>query len=102
MSFCKNPAIQGLHDNITPVGALGTVLRLMSMLSKIAGATGNYRALLTGVAETYRLSVPTVLKDQDPTDVISWLLKTEDEHDRSAPRGDGAFQEDACLMTIAS
>jgi hypothetical protein len=41
------------------------------------------------------------LKDQDPRDVISWLLRAEEGNDRSAPPGEGAFQEDARLMIIA-
>lgn len=38
----EHPAIQGLHDNMAAVGVLGTVPWLMSMLSKIPGATGSY------------------------------------------------------------
>lgn len=37
----------------------------------------------------------------DPKDVMSWLLKAQDETDHSAPPGDGAFQEDSRLMIIA-
>jgi hypothetical protein len=40
-------------------------------------------------------------KQEDPRDVMSWLLKAEDESDRSAPPGEGAFQEDSRLMIIA-
>lgn len=40
-------------------------------------------------------------KDRDPGDVISWLLRAEDENDRSAPPGEGAFQEDSRLMIVA-
>jgi hypothetical protein len=38
----KHAAIHGLHDNMAAVGVLGTVPWLMSMLSKIPGATGSY------------------------------------------------------------
>jgi hypothetical protein len=38
----KHPAIKGLRDNMAAVGILGTVPWLMSMLSKIPGATGSY------------------------------------------------------------
>lgn len=38
----EHPAIVGLHDNMTAVGILGIVPWLMSMLSKIPGATGSY------------------------------------------------------------
>ncbi|KAF4949866.1 hypothetical protein FSARC_13368 [Fusarium sarcochroum] len=120
----KHPAIQGLHDNMTAVGILGTVPWLMSMLSKIPGATGTYarftdwcgkelqakRIVSTTLLDVVnffidRLQVveseKEIFKDQDPRDVISWLIRAEDENDRSAPPGEGAFQEDSRLMIIA-
>ena len=42
-----------------------------------------------------------ILKDQDPRDVMTWLLKAQDDGDNSAPPGEGAFQEDSRLMIIA-
>ena len=41
------------------------------------------------------------LKDQEPRDVMTWLLKAQDDGDNSAPPGEGAFQEDSRLMIIA-
>jgi hypothetical protein len=40
-------------------------------------------------------------KNQDPQDVMSWLLRAEEQNDQSAPPGEGAFQEDSRLMIIA-
>lgn len=40
-------------------------------------------------------------ENDDPKDVMSWLLRAEDENDQSAPPGEGAFQEDSRLMIIA-
>ncbi|UPL01945.1 hypothetical protein LCI18_012879 [Fusarium solani-melongenae] len=103
----KHPAIQGLHDNMTAVGVLGTVPWLMSMLSKIPGATGSYERFTDWCGQELQAkralveSKKAILKDQDPRDVISWLLRAEDENDRSAPPGEGAFQEDSRLMIIA-
>ncbi|KAK7427043.1 hypothetical protein QQZ08_006470 [Neonectria magnoliae] len=106
-SVHKHPAIKGLHDNMTAVGVLGTVPWLMSMLSKIPGATGSYSRFTDWCGrelEAKRAAVNInkgVLKDQDPRDVISWLLRAEEDNDRSAPPGEGAFQEDSRLMIIA-
>ncbi|KAM0226793.1 hypothetical protein ACHAP5_012315 [Fusarium lateritium] len=120
----KHPAIQGLHDNMTAVGVLGTVPWLMSMLSKIPGATGTYarftdwcgkelqakRTVSTTLLDMVNFfinwlqvveSEKEMFKDQDPKDVISWLIRAEEENDRSAPPGEGAFQEDSRLMIIA-
>lgn len=40
-------------------------------------------------------------KDQDPRDLITWLLKAGDEKDPGAPPGEMAWQEDARLVIIA-
>lgn len=39
--------------------------------------------------------------NSEPRDVMSWLLRADDENDQSAPPGEGAFQEDSRLMIIA-
>lgn len=36
-----------------------------------------------------------------PTDVISWLLKAIDDHDPSAPPGDGALYDEGRLAIVA-
>lgn len=42
-----------------------------------------------------------MLKDQEPRDIISWLIKALNEGDSSAPPGEMAIQEDARLLIIA-
>lgn len=38
---------------------------------------------------------------KDPQDVMSWLIKADDEGDGSAPPGEGAFQEDSRVLVVA-
>lgn len=38
---------------------------------------------------------------KDPQDIISWLIKAEDEGDESAPPGEAAFQEDSRVLIVA-
>lgn len=45
-------------------------------------------------------SETAMFKDQDPRDVISWLIKAFNEGDSSAPPGEMAMQEDARLLII--
>ncbi|KAM6510175.1 hypothetical protein FALCPG4_017800 [Fusarium falciforme] len=103
----KHPAIQALHENMAAVGVLSTVPWLMSMLGKIPGATGSYARFADWCARELQAKRAIdnknkeTLKDRDPRDVISWLLRAEDENDRSAPPGEGAFQEDSRLMIVA-
>lgn len=39
--------------------------------------------------------------DEEPRDVISWLIKADDEGDGSAPPGEAAFQEDSRVLVVA-
>ncbi|KAM0207466.1 hypothetical protein ACHAPQ_011884 [Fusarium lateritium] len=92
---------------MTAVGVLGTFPWLMSMLSKIPGATGTYARFTDWCGKELQAkrtvveSEKEIFKAQDPRDVISWLIRAEKENDRSAPPGEGAFQEDSRLMIIA-
>lgn len=38
---------------------------------------------------------------KDPQDVMSWLIKADDEGDSSAPPGEAAFQEDSRVLVVA-
>jgi hypothetical protein len=119
----EHPATRGLHDNMAAVGILGTVPWLLSMLSKIPGATGSYSRFTDWCGDELKAKRevsdfwPAKMKiandwkavhgeksrgeNDDPKDVMSWLLRAEDENDQSAPPGEGAFQEDSRLMIIA-
>lgn len=123
----EHPAIKGVHDSMMAIGVLGTVPWLLSMLSKIPGAAGGYLKFITWchqqlqekrrvrqhnpnhrkhLADTF-VSWQTLANekamhmDQDPRDIMSWLLKAEEEGDNSAPPGELAIQEDARLLIIA-
>lgn len=41
------------------------------------------------------------LKNREPQDVMSWLLKAKEDGDPCAPPGDRALEEDARLLIIA-
>ncbi|KAI0480040.1 cytochrome P450 [Xylariaceae sp. FL0804] len=103
----EHSAIRGLHDNMAAVGILGTMPWLMSMLSKIPGATGTYQRFTDWCGKelkTKRAIVDADMaagQDTEMRDVMSWLIKAADEGDGSAPPGEGAFQEDSRLMIIA-
>lgn len=40
-------------------------------------------------------------KDQEPTDILTWLLKAQYEGDQSAPTGRLALEDDARLLITA-
>ncbi|KAJ4328936.1 hypothetical protein N0V84_000505 [Fusarium piperis] len=85
----KHPAIQALHDNMA---ALAYVYAW-----KNPRCHWELRKICRLIESKHKEAV----QDQGPRDVISWLLRAEDENDRSAPPGEGAFQEDSRLMIVA-
>ncbi|KAH0524178.1 hypothetical protein TsFJ059_009080 [Trichoderma semiorbis] len=100
-------AIKGVHESMLAIGVLGTVPWLLSMISKVPGAAASFSRFTTWCHRELQkkreivASEAAALKDQDPRDIISWLLKALNEGDPSAPPGEIAIQEDARLLIIA-
>ncbi|KAK6857926.1 hypothetical protein PG995_005625 [Apiospora arundinis] len=105
----EHPAIVALHDSLAVLSIVGSSMPwLLGMLTRIPGASGSYQKFVTwcGVELQARRTVYNQEKatkgdDHDPTDVISWLLKAEDEGDIGAPKTDCSWQEEARLLVVA-
>ncbi|EHK20796.1 uncharacterized protein TRIVIDRAFT_59079 [Trichoderma virens Gv29-8] len=99
----EHPAIKGVHESMLAIGVLGTVPWLLSMISKVPGAAASFSRFTTWCHQELQkkreimANEAAMLKDQDqdPRDIISWLLKALNEGDPSAPPGEIAIQEDA-------
>ncbi|GKU09605.1 unnamed protein product, partial [Fusarium langsethiae] len=106
-SETEHPAIKGVHESMMAIGVLGTVPWLLSMLGKIPGAAGGYARFTRWCHEQLQekrkiiASERASLKDQDPQDIMSWLVKAMEDGDPCAPPGDQAVEEDARLLIIA-
>ncbi|OBS15711.1 hypothetical protein FPOA_13494 [Fusarium poae] len=106
-SETEHPAIKGVHESMMAIGVLGTVPWLLSMLGKIPGAAGGYARFTRWCHEQLQekrkiiASEKASLKDQDPQDIMSWLVKAMEDGDPCAPPGDQAVEEDARLLIIA-
>ncbi|KAM0293758.1 hypothetical protein ACHAPM_011480 [Fusarium culmorum] len=103
----EHPAIKGVHESMMAIGVLGTVPWVLSMLGKIPGAAGGYARFTRWCHEQLQekrkiiASEKASLKDQDPRDIMSWLLKAKEDGKSCAPLGDQAMEEDARLLIIA-
>ncbi|CAI6065999.1 unnamed protein product [Clonostachys chloroleuca] len=103
----EDPAIQGVHESMFAIGVFGTVPWLLSMLGKIPGAAGGYNKYTKWCHDELQekrqilLSEMASLKDQEPRDIMTWLLKAKEQGDPCAPPGDLAIEEDARLLIIA-
>ncbi|UKZ96333.1 uncharacterized protein TrAFT101_011130 [Trichoderma asperellum] len=105
-SGSEHPAIKGVHESMLAIGVLGTAPWLLSMISKVPGAAAGFSRFTTWCHQQLQEKRKVVademamFKDQDPRDVISWLIKAFNEGDSSAPPGEMAMQEDARLLII--
>ncbi|GKU12713.1 unnamed protein product [Fusarium langsethiae] len=103
----EHPAIKGVHESMMAIGVLGTVPWVLSMAGKIPGAAGGYARFTRWCHEQLQekrkiiASEKASLKDQEPRDIMSWLLKAKEDGDPCAPPGDQAVEEDARLLIIA-
>ncbi|KAL6856827.1 cytochrome P450 [Trichoderma novae-zelandiae] len=106
-SESEHPAIKGVHESMMAIGVLGTVPWLLSMISKVPGAAAGFSRFTTWCHQQLQekrkivASEAAMLKDQDPRDILSWLIKALNEGDPSAPPGEMAIQEHARLLIIA-
>ncbi|KAF2142309.1 uncharacterized protein K452DRAFT_226565 [Aplosporella prunicola CBS 121167] len=97
----EHPAIKGIHDSITAIGLLTPVPWLLAMLGAIPGAMGGYTEFMDYCSAQVDEKERTLNRAENPSDLISWLLKARYEGDQSAPPGKGALHEDARLIIIA-
>ncbi|KAF4307737.1 Cytochrome P450 [Botryosphaeria dothidea] len=97
----EHPVIEGVHDSMAIIGFLSAVPWLLKMLADIPGAAGKLQILKDYCRNQVVIKEKTFHHDQDPQDLISWLLKARHYNDRSAPPGKIALNEDARLIVIA-
>ncbi|KAL1979470.1 hypothetical protein VTN96DRAFT_5729 [Rasamsonia emersonii] len=97
----EHAAVKGLHDHMIAIGILATMPWLVNVLGTIPGVAGSYKAFFDYCSNQLREKQKTTSKDQDPRDIISWLLKAKYEGDGSAPPGDAAMGEDSRLLIVA-
>ncbi|KIY02691.1 uncharacterized protein Z520_01156 [Fonsecaea multimorphosa CBS 102226] len=97
----EHKAIKGLHDQMITIGTLGTLPWLLAFFSAIPGIAGTFQDFMEYCREQLEEKKRSTGKDQEPRDVISWLIKAKYENDHSAPPSDFALSEDTRLIIIA-
>ncbi|KIW88830.1 uncharacterized protein Z519_10314 [Cladophialophora bantiana CBS 173.52] len=97
----EHKAIKGLHDQMITIGTLGTLPWLLAFFSAIPGIAGTFQDFMGYCRDQLEEKKRSTGKDQEPRDVISWLIKAKYENDQSAPPSDFALSEDTRLIIIA-
>ncbi|KAK8062680.1 cytochrome P450, partial [Apiospora hydei] len=103
----EHPAIVALHNSLSILSIVGGSLPwLLGMLTRIPGASAGYQEFIEwcgGELQARRKAYKQerAMNDQDPSDVVSWLIKGEEEGDVGAPRSNLAWQEEARLLIVA-
>ncbi|KAK8029550.1 hypothetical protein PG993_010841 [Apiospora rasikravindrae] len=105
----EHPAIVALHNSLSILSIVGGSLPwLLGMLTRIPGASAGYQEFiewcggeLQARRKAYKQERAMNAGGQDPSDVVSWLIKGEEEGDVGAPRSNLAWQEEARLLIVA-
>ena len=80
---------------------------LMNMLRVVPGATGRFESFAGWCYEQLLLKRESLAAERavnethEPRDVMTWLIQSMDECDRSAPPTESAIQEDARTLISA-
>ncbi|KAK8047912.1 hypothetical protein PG996_015976 [Apiospora saccharicola] len=103
----EHPAVDGLHWAMATAGVITNFPWLMNMLRVIPGATGRFQNFADWCYEQVdNKSAALALqkaegREQEPRDVMSWLIKAHQDGDRSAPPTESAIREDARTLISA-
>ncbi|KAK8107523.1 cytochrome P450 [Apiospora kogelbergensis] len=97
----EHPAIKGVHDHMAILSIASHVPWLLNIASRIPGATAGYAPFFNWCTSQIQAKQKTWKHGQEPTDIISWLIKAFEEKDPSAPPSTAAMHEDARVVIIA-
>lgn len=99
--------MDGLHWAMATAGVVTTLPWLMNMLRVIPGATGRFERFAAWCYEQLDLKREAVALEKakgntvELQDVMSWLIKAQQEGDRSAPPTEFAIREDVRTLISA-
>ncbi|KAI1842511.1 hypothetical protein JX265_012677 [Neoarthrinium moseri] len=103
----EHPAVEGLHWAMAIAGVVTTLPWLMNMLRVIPGATGKFEKFASWCSGEVDLKREALASeqakgmDEEPSDVMSWIIKAQQEKQRSAPPTESAIREDARTLISA-
>ncbi|KAF3026714.1 hypothetical protein E8E14_014727 [Neopestalotiopsis sp. 37M] len=97
----EHPAIKAIHDHMTVLSIGGHVPWLLNLASRIPGCTAGYAPFFNWCAAELKAKQKTWKSDKQPTDIVSWLIKAQDENDPTAPPSDAALHEDSRVIIVA-
>ncbi|KAK8137190.1 cytochrome P450 [Apiospora sp. TS-2023a] len=105
----EHPAVMALHSSLTILSVVGgSQPWLLGMMTRIPGASAGYQKFiewcggeLQARKAAYKKERANSLQDQDPSDVVSWLIKAEEDGEKGAPGSNLSWQEEARLLIVA-
>ncbi|PSR83512.1 cytochrome P450 [Coniella lustricola] len=109
----EHPAVEGIREQSLVIGTMQKLPWLFSPLVQVIEILGNFGLKMSfqlfldwcsHELEVRRQAIKLeneTGRSQDPQDIISWLIKAENEKDNSAPPSKKAFQEDSRVMVVA-
>ncbi|KAJ5895288.1 cytochrome P450 [Penicillium taxi] len=103
----EHPAVDGLHWAMATAGVVTTLPWLMNMLRVIPGATGKFEHFARWCSEELDMKRKALAlekasgESKESQDVMSFIIKAQQEGERSAPPTESAIREDVRTLVSA-
>ncbi|KAF2645135.1 monooxygenase [Massarina eburnea CBS 473.64] len=100
-SGTEHIAIKGIHDTMGLIGVLGNTPWTLVLASCLPGAASGFARFFTICATILKEKEKSYDPEENPQDVLAFLLKAAREGDQTAPPTRKALEDDIRLMIVA-
>ncbi|KAL4801865.1 cytochrome P450 [Aspergillus unguis] len=97
----EHPGIKAVHDHMAMLGTMGHIPWLLNLISHIPGATAGMTGFFSWCEDEVVQKFKRWDINEEPQDVVSWLLKAYVEKDVSAPPSANALHQDSRAVLVA-
>ncbi|KAI2613387.1 putative benzoate 4-monooxygenase cytochrome P450 [Hypoxylon sp. NC1633] len=97
----EHEAIKAIHDYMNVIGILSHIPWLLNLLAHVPESASGYASFFEYCDLHVQAKWRNFNKDQEPQDIMSWLLKAVVEKDSSASPTDKSLSGDARLLIVA-
>ncbi|POS73776.1 hypothetical protein DHEL01_v207829 [Diaporthe helianthi] len=97
----EHPAIEGVHSSMEVLGILSHVPWLLNMAGKIPGAAAAYQEFFSWCGSEIESKKNNFNVEDQPHDIVSWLVKAVMDKEPSASPSTPALHEDSRVVIVA-
>ncbi|OCL07514.1 putative benzoate 4-monooxygenase cytochrome P450, partial [Glonium stellatum] len=97
----EHPAIRAVHEHIAFLGVMSNIPWLLNLIGSMPGASAGYSGFFNWCANELEEKQKTWDSEQEPQDIVAWLLKSFKGKDQSASPSEAALHEDIRVVIVA-